>query len=80
MTDLTGREQIAFDLLKKGPATPDDIRLACEAQGIYMNDNHSIIILMKYLASKVCQDGWIIFNKGGIGRGRNALYEMEKKF
>lgn len=80
MNDLTDREQVAFDMLMKGPATPEDIRVACENKGIGIKDNHSIVVMMKYLSSKISPSGWIITNKGGIGRGKVAKYEMEKKF
>jgi hypothetical protein len=79
-SDLTAREQIAFDLLKKGPATTEDIKAACESNSIEIKTNHAIVLMLKYLSAKVSQEGWIISNSGGIGRGRHGKYEMEKKF
>lgn len=41
---------------------------------------HSLAVRMKYLTAKLAPEGWIIGNGAGVGRGKTALYTIEKKF
>jgi hypothetical protein len=83
--ELSARERIIFNLLKRRKQVPvDDIiqRLAeAKLPLIAKRTTHSLAGMMKYLTAKACQDGWIIsMIDGGRGAGNKATYKMTKRF
>lgn len=73
--NLTESEHHIFNMLKrKKTMSLDDLMKHFEGS------RHSLTVRMKYLSAKVSQEGWIITNTGGVGRGAKAVYSMEKKF
>lgn len=82
---LTDREQIIFKLLRtRKVASAEDILSELRAGKLRLKakrDTHSLAVLMKYLAAKACQEGWIVsMVGGGQGAYRKASYQMEKRF
>lgn len=87
MKNLTEREKIVFDLLKakkRKPVESDLIMQLLDSEGLPLarrNAVNSLTIMMKYLAAKVCQFGWIITRvEGGRGKGNKLVYSMDKRF
>lgn len=82
---LTEREKIVFDLLKRRKRVESDLimeLLKSEGLGLKRkNSTNSLTIMMKYLAAKVCQFGWIITRvECGRGMGNKLVYSMDKRF
>ena len=73
--NLSENEQKLFDLLHSKPKVSLD-----EIEQSQSGSRHSLIVRLKYLASKVAPEGWIIENVAGIGRGKKATYQMTKRF
>lgn len=73
--NLSETEQTIFNLLKRKKTVSLD-----ELMKIMNGTRHSLTVRMKYLGAKVAQDGWIITNEGGVGRGAKAVYSMTKRF
>lgn len=72
---LTDSELAIFRLLQqKHEVSLDEIMVMIHAS------RHSIVVRLKYLAAKLAPEGWIIRNSAGTGRGKKAIYSMEKKF
>lgn len=87
MKNLTEREKLVFDLLKskkRKPVESDVIMQLLDSEGLPLarrNAVNSLTIMMKYLAAKVCQFGWIITRvEGGRGKGNKLVYSMDKRF
>ena len=85
--NLTEREQLVFDLLKakkRKPVESDQIMELLSEEGLPLarrNATNSLTIMMKYLAAKVCEFGWIITRvEGGRGKGNKLVYSMDKRF
>jgi len=78
---LTPREQAAFDRLSSGDVcTSQDLHDALGARGLASANRNALVILIKYLSAKVAPHGYIIENRGGIGRGAKVAYTMVKRF
>lgn len=73
---LSLKEKALWEVLSdKEPIALDDIIAR------YPGENrHSVYTRIKYLAAKLAPMGWIISQTGGIGRGKKAIYKVEKKF
>jgi hypothetical protein len=82
--DLSEREQLIFDALRKDEISTEDIARMLRREGLAVapkRATHTISVLMKYLTAKACQEGWIIsMVEGGRGAGNIAVYSMEKRF
>ena len=83
--NLTEREKIVFDLLKRRKRVESDLIMELlKSEGLELkrkNSTNSLTIMMKYLAAKVCQFGWIITRvEGGRGMGNKLVYSMDKRF
>lgn len=72
--NMTEGERLIFNMLKKGPVTMADLaaKLGIKRQ--------AVTVRVKYLSAKIAPEGWIIKNTNSLGRGRQSIYEMEKKF
>jgi hypothetical protein len=73
--NLTESESSIFAMLKRKKSVSLD-----ELMKNFDGSRHSLTVRMKYLSAKVSQEGWIITNTGGTGRGNKAVYSIEKKF
>lgn len=72
---LTENEKELFALLrKKKKVSLDELEL------ILGGSRHALIVRIKYLSAKLAQEGWIVQNNSGIGRGAKAVFSVEKKF
>ena len=83
--NLTEREKIVFDLLKRRKRVESDLIMELlKSEGLELkrkNSTNSLTIMMKYLAAKVCEYGWIITRvEGGRGMGNKLVYSMDKRF
>lgn len=83
--NLTEREKIVFDLLKRRKRVESDLIMELlKSEGLELkrkNSTNSLTIMMKYLSAKVCQFGWIITRvEGGRGMGNKLVYSMDKRF
>lgn len=81
-TALTPRERVLFNRLKTGTADTSELLQSLKKKGIdTKSGHHAMTVALKYLSSKICQEGWIIRRiQGGQGRGNVAKYHMEKEF
>lgn len=73
---LTDQEQKLFDLLqsKKGKnVSLDDLTKKHPDR-----NRQGTIQILKYLAAKIAQHGWIIKRETPIGRGNKGEYSMKK--
>ena len=85
MDNLTPREKLVFNRLKKGkPVDSDTIMSLLEEKDLALvrkNSTNSLTVMMKYLTAKLCTSGWIIERvEGGRGKGNKLVYSMDKKF
>jgi len=83
--DLSAREQIVFDMLRQASrVSADDIIRTLRTRRIKLapkRDSHTVVIMMRALTAKACQEGWIIsMVEGGRGAGRKAVYSMKRRF
>jgi len=75
MKELADKEKVLFLSLKSRKNISLD-----EIVNLHGGSRHAMIIRIKYLAAKIAQHGWIIHRISGIGRGKKAVFSMEKKF
>lgn len=92
MDNLTPREKLVFERLKQGePVDSDTIMALLRSKRLKLkqkNSTNSLTIMMKYLAAKICTDGWIIsrvdggpgVKPGGQRKGNKLVYSMDKRF
>jgi len=83
--DLSKREQIIFDLLRQHKlVSAEEILRTLKRRRVKLapkRDTHAVVIMLRYLTAKACQDGWIIsMVEGGRGAGRKAVYSMKRRF
>lgn len=74
--NLTDEQERLWSRFKDGgPVSIDDLL------EVYPSMNrHSMNLRIKYLASKVAHDGWVINRTSALGRGSRGTFQAEKKF
>jgi len=79
--ELTKREKVMFDKLKRGPASTDELLEELKKKGVDISSgHHAMTVSIKYLGFKSAQMGYIIRRDvGGRGRGNTARYSMRKE-
>lgn len=92
---LSENEKLLFDFLQsrlsttfpeqnklaiKAEVSLDEIITFLESEGRPAVSRHAAVVRMKYLASKIATEGWIIEKNAARGRGAKAVYTMTKRF